>query len=292
VRFDPRQINRYLAPTAILAAVSAWFFKAYVAGGDLFWHLASGREIISRGSVPTTDSFSYTFNGQEWQNHEWLWDVLFWSAYRLHPDLVAWIDIAVLLAIFGLVFLAARSLSGSTLAAGIAVWSAVVSAYWFLDIRPHLFTLLFISFVLATYQRRWAPWSWPVLMVLWVNIHAGFVFGLGAIGLLVLTTTIENSLRVRRLVISRPEWLGLALSLVTWLANPWGWRIVEYPLAYAGTTVYRALIEWLPPQLGFDPRFYEGRFWWFVALTVAGLLAGGDRKRPLFALYCVTLAMA
>jgi hypothetical protein len=30
-----------------------------------------------------------------------------------------------------------------------------------------------------------APWLWPPLVALWANVHGGFVFGIGTIGLLV-----------------------------------------------------------------------------------------------------------
>jgi hypothetical protein len=286
-------VNRILAPAALLAAVSAWFFQAFVGGGDLFWHLASGREIWRRGSIPFTDPFSYSFEGRPWQNHEWLWDALYWGAYRITPDAVAWLNVAVLVAVFGLTYLTARSTSHSRLAAGAAVWLAAASSYWFLDIRPHLFTLLGVAFLLWSRDRRWAPWSWPGLVALWANLHAGFVFGLGAIGVLVLVRTLEAGWRERRLVVLRREWLGLGLSGLAWMVNPWGWRIAEYPLAYLHSgSAYRGLLEWFPPPFGLDPRFYEGRFWDFALLASAGLLAGGHRQRDLAALSAVALGMA
>ena len=67
---------------------------------------------------------------------------------------------------------------GSLFAAGAALWAAAATSYWFLDIRPHEVTLLFVGIVLATREQRWARWLWAPLMVLWCNTHGGFVFGL------------------------------------------------------------------------------------------------------------------
>ena len=129
-------------------------------------------------------------------------------------------------------------------------------------------------------------------MVVWANLHAGFVFGMGAIGLSVLVRTLETSWEARRLVVPGREWLGVGLCLLAWMANPWGWRIMGYPLTYLADTDYRSLIEWNPPGFGLDPTFFEGRFWWFVLLAAAGVIAGGYRRNYLVALSGVTLAMA
>ena len=270
-------INRKLAPALIFAAVSAWFFQVFIMGSDLFWHLAAGREICQLGSVPWTDPFSYTFGGKEWVNHEWLWDVVYWGVYQLGPDAVAWFTIGISVAIFTMGYLMAYRMSGSVFASGVTVWLAAATAYWFLDIRPHVITLLMVSIVLISRDRKWAPWMWPPLIILWTNLHAGFVFGVGMIGLLVLVRTLEESWKARQTVIRWNEWLSVALCLLAWLVNPYGWRIVEFQFDYFfHDSVYRNLIEWLPPEFKLDPTYYEGRFWWFTLLVVVGIVLRGD----------------
>src|SRR5262249_28738649 len=54
--------------------------------------------------------------------------------------------------------------------------------------RPQLFTyLLFATFVLVLFRRllgkRTSLWVLPLLLAVWVNLHGGFLAGLGAIGL-------------------------------------------------------------------------------------------------------------
>ena len=99
------KLNWILAPLAALLGASAWFQPA-VAGSDLWWHLASGRDIWALGHIPTTDPYSWTYQGEEWMNHEWLWDVIYWAAYRLDPEAVAWLNLAVVFAVFSLAFVA------------------------------------------------------------------------------------------------------------------------------------------------------------------------------------------
>ncbi len=270
-------INRKLAPALILAAVSAWFFRTFIMGSDLFWHLAAGRNICEQGRVPQTDPFSYTFGGKPWVNHEWLWDIIYWSIYQLGPDAVAWFTIGIFITIFVMGYLMAYRFCGSVFASGLTVWLAAAACFWFFDIRPHVVTLLMVSIVLITRDRKWAPWMWPGLIILWTNLHAGFVFGIGMVGLLVLVRTVEQSWEAKRVVINWGEWLSVALCLLTWLVNPYGWRIAEFQLDYFfHDSIYKNLIEWRPPEFRLDPTYYEGCFWWFTLLAVVGIVLGGD----------------
>ena len=220
--FEERaKINRGLAFAVAVLGAAAWF-QPGVAGSDLWWHLASGRDLWDHGAVHTADPFSYTFGGRTWMNHEWGWDVLYWGLYQINPQAVAWFNLGVVVTIYSLVYLISRRVSGSSLAAGAVLWLAAASAHWFLDIRPHLFTLLFVSIFLLTRERSWAPWMWPPLVVLWANLHSGFVFGVGAIGLYVLVRTLEASFRAQHLVVYRREWISIAVCLIAMTANPYG----------------------------------------------------------------------
>src|SRR4029077_11692131 len=48
---------------------------------DLFWHLASGREILASGSIPHSDPFSFASDPGPWIDHEWLWQTAAQSVY-------------------------------------------------------------------------------------------------------------------------------------------------------------------------------------------------------------------
>jgi len=282
------KINRWLAPFAAVFGAAAWF-QPSVAGSDLWWHLAAGREIWQTRSLPTADHFSFTFEGQPWMHHEWLWGAGYWLAYEVDPQLVAWVNLALLVAIFGVAFEVARRHTGSSFGAGCALWAAAATSHWFLDIRPHELTLLFVGIVLLSRNARVAPWLWPALMVLWCNLHGGFVFGFGAIGLFALVETIRASLRSKRLAVDARLWIGVALTGLAFLCNPWGWRILEYPVAYLdSSSPFRDILEWQPPGFSLDPRGFAGRFTWLLAASVAGAaLEVRARSRDL---YLVSLA--
>lgn len=291
--FEERaKINQLLAFAVAVLGAAAWF-QPGVAGSDLWWHLASGRDLWDHGAIRTLDPFSYTFGDQTWMNHEWGWDVLYWGLHQINPQAVAWFNLGVVTTIYSLVYLISRRVSGSSLAAGAVLWLAAASAHWFLDIRPHLFTLLFVGIFLLTRERSWAPWIWPPLVVLWANLHSGFVFGVGAIGLYVLVQTLEASFRQQHLVVFRREWISIALCLIAMTANPYGYHILEYPLAYLNAdSPFRQIIEWQPPRFALNLYEFQGRFWVLAILVAFGVPFGLMRQRYLVALAVVTFAMA
>src|SRR6266568_8272809 len=58
---------------------------------DLLWHLANGLLIITTGTIPHVDLYSYSAAGQPWVMHEWLADLMMYLLYQLGglPLLVA-----------------------------------------------------------------------------------------------------------------------------------------------------------------------------------------------------------
>ncbi len=278
-----------LGGAAILVGAASWFHPD-LDGADLWWHLASGRYIWQHHEIPLTDPFSHTASGQPWTNHSWLWGWLFWAAYRVHPDLTAWINLALLLALFSLVAQQSRRLARSWLAAGAATWLAAATCHWFLDVRPHVTTLLFTALLLATLDWRRAPWLWPPLVALWANLHAGFVFGLGLLGLHALLASVEA--RRKRLPLPRAVWTGLVCAALAAGLNPWGFAIYGVVLQpIAPETPFRDLIEWRALVPSLDPRSYAGRFGWMAVLALLGVYRARRTPFPL-ALAAVTAGMA
>lgn len=286
------KVTRFGGPLVAMAGATAWFQPA-VAGSDLWWHLASGRNMVERAEIPTVDPFSHTFAGEAWTNHEWLWDLLFWNVYRLDPQFVPWLNLAVITAAFGFSFWVARRFSGSTLAAGCVLWLAAASSHWFLDIRPHVFTLFGVGVLLLTREARWARYLWPAMIVVWVNLHGGYSFAIGLIGLHVLIETLELSWAARRLTIPWGDWLSVALCFAAVAANPFGREVIDYPVAYLDSgSVFRQLIEWHPPRFSFDVFDFESRFFALAALAALGAPFALRRGRFYIALAGVTFAMA
>jgi hypothetical protein len=277
-----------IAALAILVGAASWF-QPDVDGADLWWHLASGRTVAERCEVPQTDPFSHTARGRPWTNHSWLWGTIFWLAYAGHPDRAAWLNLVLLAALFSLVAWNAWRASRSWLAAGAATWLAAAASHAFLDVRPHVATLLFTALLLATLDRPRAPWLWPPLFALWANLHGGFVFGLGLLGLHAGLRSVETT--ERGLAFPRSAWAGLLGAALATGLNPWGFAIYAVPFQPVDPdTPFHTVIEWRALTPSLDPRTTAGRFGWVALLS----LAGAARARAPFpiALALVAGAMA
>jgi hypothetical protein len=278
-----------IAVFAILIGAASWS-QPHVDGSDLWWHLASGQYIWQHGEIPLADPFSHTANGHGWTNHSWLWGWLFWAAYDGHADSAAWLNLILLVVLFGLIAWNAWRISRSWLATGATTWLVAATCHWFFDVRPHIATLLFTALLLSTLEWRRAPWLWPPLLALWANLHAGFAFGLGLIGLCALLHT-EQAVR-RRQPLPRAAWVGVVCAALAACFNPWGFAIYEIPLQHIYyKSPFGELIEWQTTATSLDPRTYAGRFWWIVALTLIGVFRG-KATRFSIALAAVTAVMA
>jgi len=300
-----------------LAAGVVWFWSfgyTIMRGSDLWWHLASGRWMWEHGAVPSADPWSFTHQGKPWMHHEWLTDVLYHGwAQALGMESLAWWKWTVIIATFLLLMWTLRRLTGSPLAAFASALFALAVAAPFLDVRPHLYSLLGFALLLRMALATPTPSRWlPLLFLVWVNLHGGFFFGLmalfailGAAALFPSALAPETHASDEAPSARKRRWLllgalGLACVAIC-LINPHGIEPFGYPLRYAfsQTSPYRSLGEWHPP---FQPGGIQAPlFPWALgtfAFAILGVLASGRWRRDRrelavgLVLSALTLAMA
>ncbi len=253
---------------------------------DMWWHLRTGRMIAETHAVPHADPFSYTAPGKAWIAHSWLSDLTYYGAYSAFGFLgVQLLKALLLTAAFAVLLALLRRLTGShtiaVLTAGIAALVSMVG--W--TPRPQLFTFLFATIFLTVLWRceregERGLWALPFVMLLWVNLHGGFVAGFLLLGAWTAPAGITWGLRR-----DRSSWRRLRALLFTVggclgvsVLNPWGWRLWEYPLQYAGSSYHADYItEW------FSPDFHQQNMLPFLLLLLGlmGLLATGVRRLSL-----------
>ncbi|MFT6958112.1 MAG: hypothetical protein ACJAYC_003128 [Halieaceae bacterium] len=237
-------------------------------GSDMWWHLAAGRELFQTGTPWMVDDWSYTAHGNDWLNHEWLADIVYYSWVTLLgvESLVYW-KWLIILATFGTLQYALARETGSQFAGFLCAAIAIAIAAPFIDVRPHLYTLLNYAILLALLLgRRASPWLLALLFVIWVNLHGGFFFGLMALGILLFPWREFSVANIRRAFL-----VGLACVAASVL-NPSGIEVFLYPLKYAFDTSspFRQLGEWLSPFLPGGIR--APLFHYFMWATLLGLL--------------------
>jgi len=211
--------------------------KSMLGDGDTGWHIRTGEWILANGRVPRQDMFSFTKPGQAWYAWEWLWDVCF--AWLYHHGALASVvsaSILVLCVTFALLYrLTLRHCGNPFLAIGTTFLACVCSVLHWLA-RPHLFTMLFVVILLMILERVYqgkARWllATPPLMILWTNIHGGFLAGLiilaGFAAGEALRAIFAAEPRERSVALQRAKWFGAAglASAAATLVNPYTYHL-------------------------------------------------------------------
>ena len=235
---------------------------------DLFGYLASGRLFVEQGGLTTQDPFAYTSAGFHWVTFDTASHVLLWLAYRFAGP----IGLITLKCLVGGVALAFLAAAVSAACGKPHVWvpvfvlcASAVSRFFLF--RPQLFTFAFFAVFVAVLFRHLAGrparlWVLPLVMLVWANLHGGFVAGLGAIGLAIAICASQR-------MPTKPLWTALGSCVAVTFVNPMGpklWGYVVTELAHG--TNRRYTVEWGPASLGTDA-------WSAVTLTlIAAALLG------------------
>lgn len=253
-----RTLDRVAVSAGLLAAAAIAMEPGI--GLDAWWHLAAGRWMANHGAVVTTDPFSFTRLGEAWVHPGWPVDLLLYLVHGVAGQaglnlLVA----AVFTAAFALLW---RLLAGPPLLRlGVLLLAALTSAVGATP-RPLVFSLLLTAgFVMVLERERHAPtrwlWALPAGMAVWANVHGAFAAGLLLLGLHLTGQGVVAARGARR---SRRTWRDhrrslarpaavLAASVVAVTLNPFGWRMLLYPVRTVGLDSLGAAIqEWQPPD--------------------------------------------
>lgn len=245
----PRDTSTSSTLHSVLAMlrVPAWigFFYALLrtnADPDLWGHLRFGLDALAARRLPATDPYSYT-SDLPWLNHEWLSEVIMAAGYRaLGPAGLISIKIALTAATFALLVPVLRRATEEWRwpAAFLAVLGIVPIA---LTVRPQLWTMLFV--VLLCRVLNTAPsrrWWLPFVFAVWVNVHGGWIVGVGILSLWSFVELVTN--RHDRpslwILVGVPAACGFATLL-----NPYGMRLWIF-IADTVRLSRENIIEWQP----------------------------------------------
>lgn len=246
---------------------------------DYWWYLRLGQEIQATGSIPVRDTFSYTQAGMPYVYHAWLAGVVYWKVYQSGEVVATFLLRGVVIACtYAFVWLTARSAgAGPRMASLLTILAALVgSGNW--SFRPQLLVYpLFALAVLALY--RWqegksrAVWVYPLLAVLWVNLHGSYPLIL-VLGCLALAFGCGD----RKASASALIAAGLAIFV-----NPRGWQALDYVASMLTDPSNRLSIEWSPPiNRGWQANLFFG---WLLVLAPLAALSKRRAHRLEWALF-------
>ncbi len=217
----------------------AYFHPIVAMNQDLGRHLLTGKIILETHTVPNVNLYSYTYPQFPFINHHWFSEVLFYLIEQtIGLSGLLLITTSIALAAFGIIFYSAAKRS-SILAAGIVACCSIPILLERTDLRPEVFSFLFLSLysmVLYEYRKKATKWILVLipLQIVWTNIHIYFFIGILLVSFFVLDELIRNRrelfqkhhvpYRTRFLL---GTWIGMLFAT---LLNPNGIQGALYPL--------------------------------------------------------------
>lgn len=290
-RRAPWGVEDWLLVSSIWLTCLSYSCAMTIADPDLWGHTLYGLRAIDQGVLTeANDPFSYTAPGATWINHEWLTEYQFgWLWSNLGGmGLLLWRN-AMVTVVFGVGLWSlyrARASLGACLV--LLIFSTECLAAFTTFIRPQLatFALLALSLsVLRCYWDRPTAWVWtlPFMMAAWVNLHGGFLAGLG----IQFVFALAAILRAVRAAEARKSAAVLAAvflaSLFATLLNPYG--IEMHSMLWQHLVPKQAIRDWQPlwaawqsplyyvPFLMLSLMFAVSRSWRWVDLLVCLVVA-------------------
>ena len=247
------------------------------------WHIRTGEWILQHHAVPHTDLFSNVAS-RSWFAWEWLFEAVL---AKIH----AWSGLNGVLAsgsflfalTFALLFRWTLRRGAPFLPALVFVVLAVFASTIHALARPHLLTWLFTLlcwYLLEKNTRRVG--LIPLLMLIWVNVHGGFLVAFVLMGLILAGdvwqilvaptspgSSDRNSLRLCGV---------LAVSFLASLCNPYGIRLYSHIYQYLGDSfLMHHILEMQSPNFH---SFAAKAFAALLLLAVSVAVANRDMLRP------------
>jgi hypothetical protein len=259
-----------------------------IADPDFWWHLRTGQLIVQTQSIPRTDPFSFTKAGGTWITHEWLSEIFIYGIFHLGEyGLLIFIFSIIIAGAFIIAYLNCPDESRPYIAGFVLLLGAISTApTW--GVRPQMISLLFTSlflFLLDRYRQDGklkSLFPLPLITLMWVNLHAGYLLGLALIGIVIvggLTEILVAELSQAKKPGDIPTLKSLLIlsgflfaCFLATLANPNGIHILIYPFQTLFSPSMQQLIqEWFSPD--FHQMMWQPLAWFFLALIGIGMIS-------------------
>jgi hypothetical protein len=268
-----------------------------IADGDIYWHLAAGREMVARHALLRADPFTTSAAGRPWIDVHWLFQLLAFWIFRVSGFVGLAVAKAAAVAATAAISTRTAERAGGPVARDVCAATLLTTLYLarhLLPLRPIIVTALFLAvFLHALESRRPAPrripWHLPLLQVIWVNCQ-----GLAPLGLLLVGAYLAEAALARvgsrvddRGASLRPLALTFALCVLASFVNPFGLAAVALPaLLLARITPGQqnifstAIAENIPPfVLERTSPEQIGHFKWVLLAIALALVAFRPRLR-------------
>jgi len=246
-------------PSHALIERDAWLRRTSIAGAVLFffalisynfvdidiWHqMALIRESLRAGQLLRADPFAYTPTIKPWIDHEWgAGAVAYFSTLWLGGRALLILKFLLAAGTLAVCWRCATEVGSDFRITSFCAPLAIFLAYlgFFATIRAQVYSFFFTVVMVLFWQqdRRSRAWliAWLVIFALWVNLHGGFVVGIGLTALYCVEQAMRGEEYKHLLLVSVAMMLEIFLTpygsaylryleRALWMARPYApeWR--------------------------------------------------------------------
>lgn len=175
----------FLRALLLVAAgcLSGLFVYYPIADGDIFWHLAAGRELVLHKKFMFTDPFSYTTPYAPWVDLHWLFQLGCFGIERIGGLRLLLVVKALLMGGAVCLLATTSALTRRTGGAVLLFLVAFFSCRYLVPLRPIVVTLFFIATTLHLLERYRTSANGRfliplvIIQIVWVNVQGLFLLG-------------------------------------------------------------------------------------------------------------------
>jgi len=251
----------FLWLSQVLLVLVTLSFQLPIIQNDYWWCVRVGQETLLNGTVPTTETFSWSQAGDPIIYQPWLACVGLWLAHDLGGAPLTYLLRGILLGVtYALLWFIAKQESGPrTATILIFIMGLASSSNW--GMRTQLFAFpLFALWLYCLFNWQKGDnrmlWILPVSMVLWANLHGSFLLAFLLVGAAFVFGAGQR----------KPLLIAIIFILAGTLITPLGldtWRQVIFNLTSPTDQLFS--VEWSPPQnVGWQANIF---FAWVLALA-------------------------
>jgi hypothetical protein len=274
---NPKKIYLIGAVALLIFVLSTFYFFATFSlfDSDFWWHISTGRYIVTNGSLPDSDPFSYTSVLEENKNlhplrenfilkQYWLSQIIFYILYK-YTGAAGIILLRASLLTATLIFVLWRLKRWSVSLPISFIFAFILSCVMARSIgeRPVLFTILFtvvVFFILEDFKEKKDKriFLLPPVMLLWANLHGGFILGVVMIMVYMIGEGIK--IIINKSTYTRHEiilfYSATIMALGFSYINPTGWDafLITFSAKYKPFTI--DIQEYQSPIFYFKNKFY------------------------------------
>ena len=227
---------------------------------DLWARLAVGSVFFQTGSVLKHDIFSYLPTKDIWIDHEWGSGVVFYFFVKHMGDWGIFVLKALILFAIFILIIKTINLQRDKDHDSAGIFYFIFLGFSLLPgiaslIRCQMFSYLFFTLWIYELERirrgeNKFIWIFPVTMLFWVNMHGGFLTGIGLIIIYALGELLNRKNPLKYFGI-------LALIIPVTLINPYGFKFWNF-IIEAAFMPRPYIPEWNPISLSGPIHIFEG----------------------------------